>query len=63
MVVETPTAPAWQGRKLPLLVLVEGNICAGKSSLCKELSEALGMDVAIEPTTKNPFLDLYYSDP
>ena len=47
----------------PLLVLVEGNICAGKSSLCEQLSQHLGFEVAIEPTTKNPWLELYYQDP
>ena len=49
-----------QGRKL---VIVEGNIAAGKSTLCKEMAQILNYALFIEPTDKNPYLELYYKDP
>lgn len=45
------------------IVLVEGNIGAGKTTLIRELSEKLGFRVFLEPTAKNPYLAKFYADP
>lgn len=43
------------------LVIVEGNISAGKSTLCRELSEVMGMKEWSEPVLENPYLDKFYA--
>ncbi|MDP2435420.1 MAG: deoxynucleoside kinase, partial [archaeon] len=46
-----------------LLIIVEGNISAGKTTLCMELSKQLGCQVFLEPTLTNPYLADFYQDP
>ena len=50
--------PSTRGR----LVIVEGNISAGKSTLCRSLADALGYELFLEPMVTNPYLELYYGD-
>jgi deoxyadenosine/deoxycytidine kinase len=45
------------------LIIIEGNISAGKSTLTRELAEALNYRVFLEPTSTNPFLADFYRDP
>ncbi|KAL0229850.1 hypothetical protein PCE1_003414 [Barthelona sp. PCE] len=46
------------------LIIVEGNIAAGKSTLCKGLQELdEKLIILFEPTDSNPFLKLFYQDP
>ena len=45
------------------LIIVEGNIAAGKSTLCRDIAEKLNYGLFIEPTDNNPFLEKYYADP
>eukprot|EP00501_MAST-03F_sp_TOSAG23-6_P001331 GSMAST32.ASY1.ANO1.1380.1 assembled CDS len=49
--------------KMPRLIIIEGNISAGKSTLCHQVGEHLGFATFLEPTTANPFLELYYMNP
>ncbi|KAJ6234889.1 NADH dehydrogenase [ubiquinone] 1 alpha subcomplex subunit 10 [Anaeramoeba flamelloides] len=44
-------------------IIIEGNISAGKTTLCRELGRLLDYEVFYEPTAKNPYLELYYADP
>ena len=45
------------------IVLVEGNIGAGKTTLIRDLADELGFRVFLEPTSKNPYLAKFYADP
>lgn len=45
------------------VVLIEGNISAGKSTLCKELASRLGYRLFMEPTIANPYLAKFYQNP
>jgi len=45
------------------IILVEGNISAGKSTLCNSLGKVMGLKVEQEPTETNPYLCKYYQDP
>lgn len=45
------------------LVIVEGNIGVGKSTLACQLARQLNYKVFLEPTTKNPYLAKFYKDP
>jgi deoxyadenosine/deoxycytidine kinase len=45
------------------LIIVEGNISAGKTTLCLELSKQLGCKVFLEPTLTNPYLADFYKEP
>lgn len=45
------------------LICIEGNIGAGKTTLSQQLAEEMGAKVFYEPTSDNPYLDRYYSDP
>lgn len=47
----------------PLLVIIEGNISAGKSTLTRDLATHLGYRVFLEPTTTNPYLSDFYRNP
>lgn len=48
---------------LPQLVIVEGSIGVGKSTLACQLARQLDYRVFLEPTTKNPYLPKFYRDP
>ncbi|XP_068738608.1 deoxyguanosine kinase-like isoform X2 [Montipora capricornis] len=53
-----------QGTASPAqLVIVEGNIGVGKSTLACQLAKQLNYRVFLEPTTKNPYLAKFYRDP
>lgn len=53
-----------QSTALPAqLVIVEGNIGVGKSTLAFRLAKQLNYRVFLEPTTKNPYLAKFYQDP
>mmetsp|Transcript_14886 Transcript_14886/g.51840 ORF Transcript_14886/g.51840 Transcript_14886/m.51840 type:complete len:348 (-) Transcript_14886:39-1082(-) len=45
------------------IIIVEGNISAGKSTLCRKLSHELNYVLYLEPTVENPFLEPYYKEP
>jgi len=38
------------------LVIVEGNISAGKSTLCRDLANILDYELYLEPALSNPYL-------
>ena len=42
------------------IIIGEGNISAGKSTLCRELARELGYELFMEPVVTNPYLELYY---
>lgn len=44
-------------------IAVEGNIGAGKTTLCQQLSERLGCALVLEQFTDNPFLPPFYEQP
>lgn len=46
-----------------MMIIVEGNIGAGKSTLTKELAQQLGAKAFFEPVEANPYLESYYKDP
>ncbi|EGC30074.1 hypothetical protein DICPUDRAFT_41960 [Dictyostelium purpureum] len=45
------------------IIILEGNISAGKTFLASKLGDILGYKVFFEPTTTNPFLESFYKDP
>lgn len=45
------------------IVLVEGNIGIGKTTLCRELEERLKYKAFFEPATENPYLEKFYANP
>lgn len=45
------------------IVLVEGNIGVGKSTLCREIADRLKYKMFCEPATENPYLAKFYSNP
>ncbi|MCB9063009.1 MAG: deoxynucleoside kinase [Halobacteriovoraceae bacterium] len=45
------------------MIIIEGNIGAGKSTLTRQLSEALKIKPFYEPVETNPYLEMYYNDP
>lgn len=45
------------------IIILEGNISAGKSTLAGRLGKQLGYRVFFEPTTTNPYLERYYKEP
>ncbi len=49
--------------KPPRLVVVEGPIGVGKTSLVKRLAHSLGCDSLLEDPDDNPFLERFYQDP
>lgn len=49
--------------EVDMRVAVSGTIGAGKSTLCRQLSDAIGFSVFAEPVTENPYLDDFYADP
>jgi len=45
------------------IIIIEGNISAGKTTLCLRLRDQLGCKVFLEPTLTNPFLEEFYKNP
>ena len=45
------------------LVIVEGNIGVGKSTLARKMAKELGCTLFMEPTVENPYLEKFYADP
>lgn len=46
-----------------MIIAIEGNIGAGKSTFSKQLCEATGWHLMEEPVETNPYLELYYENP
>ncbi len=44
-------------------IVIEGNIGAGKTSLCHKLAQELDAKLILEQFTDNPFLPLFYKNP
>lgn len=44
------------------LIIIEGNISAGKSVLCSQLGKRLNCRTFIEPSLENPYLERFYAD-
>ena len=47
----------------PKLVVIEGNISAGKTTLTRVFSKSDNCKVFVEPANENPFLSLFYQNP
>ena len=47
-------------RRTRPVVIVEGNIGAGKSTLCRQLAQEMNYTIFLEPTVGNPYLEKYY---
>ena len=45
-----------------MLIVVEGNISAGKSTLCRALAEDLGYELFLEPMVTNPYIEVSLSE-
>ncbi|KAM9963182.1 hypothetical protein ACTFIW_006405 [Dictyostelium discoideum] len=45
------------------IIILEGNISAGKTYLSSKLGDLLGYKVFLEPTATNPYLSLFYKEP
>jgi len=48
---------------LEKLIILEGNIGVGKTTLACQLARKLNYKLFLEPTTKNPYLAKFYEDP
>ncbi|GKT36644.1 Deoxynucleoside kinase like protein [Aduncisulcus paluster] len=46
-----------------MIIIIEGNISAGKSTLAKKLASTLGLRLFQEPVVENPYLAKFYEDP
>ena len=46
-----------------MLIAIEGNMGAGKSTFCKTLAKKMNWHLMEEPVESNPYLELYYQDP
>jgi len=44
-------------------IAIEGNIGAGKTTLCHQLADRFGCDLVLEQFTDNPFLPPFYEQP
>lgn len=49
--------------KSPKIIILEGNIAAGKSTLCALLERKLSAKAFYEPVEENPYLGLFYENP
>ncbi|GAM17268.1 hypothetical protein SAMD00019534_004430 [Acytostelium subglobosum LB1] len=45
------------------IIVLEGNISAGKTYLSNKLGQSLDYKVFLEPTTTNPYLQQFYAEP
>ncbi len=55
-----PELPNWErDLKSAKLLIVEGNIGVGKTTLTKKLADKLDYRIFLEPTTENPYLGKY----
>ena len=45
------------------MIVIEGNIGVGKTTLARSLSNQLKYRAFLEPALENPFLELFYADP
>ena len=45
------------------LIIIEGNIGVGKTTLSQKLSTLLNYKLFLEPTSKNPYLEKFYAEP
>lgn len=52
----TPEMPDWDFELKAKLLIVEGNIGVGKTTLTKKLADKLNYRIFLEPTTENPYL-------
>ena len=52
----SPEVSDWELELKSKLLIVEGNIGVGKTTLTKKLAEKLKYRVFMEPTTENPYL-------
>ena len=43
------------------LIILEGNISAGKTSLARDLEKLLDYQIFLEPTVTNPYLEKFYA--
>lgn len=59
----TPPRRPEEGATSENIVLVEGNIGIGKTTLCRELAEQLKYKAFFEPATENPYLEKFYANP
>ena len=41
-----------------MLIVVEGNISADKSTLCRALADELGYELFLEPMITNPYIEV-----
>ena len=44
-------------------IAIEGNIGAGKTTLCNQMGEDLGSKLVLEAFADNPFLPRFYENP
>lgn len=51
-----PEMPDWDFELKAKLLIVEGNIGVGKTTLTKKLADKLMYRIFLEPTTENPYL-------
>ena len=54
-----PEMPDWDFELKAKLLIVEGNIGVGKTTLTKKLADQLMYRIFLEPTTENPYLGEY----
>lgn len=55
-----PELPNWEcDLRNAKLLIVEGNIGVGKTTLTRKLADKLGYRIFLEPTTENPYLGMF----